>query len=124
MNSISCTSAPYSSEFIHPYTHSHSHMLLNSDSSFVVRPATTSDLAGVQHLVEGVEGGGCVIGDVVKGVQGGRDGVRDGATPLSAMVAECANQIVGVAIVRREEVNSPSPGDLSVCVCVCRSCYI
>ena len=49
------------------------------------------------------------MSDVVKGVEGGRDGVKEGATPLSAMVAECANQIVGVAVVRREEVNVQCP---------------
>ena len=71
----------------------------------MVRPATTSDLSGVKNLVECVEGRESVMGDVVRGVEGGRDGIKEGATPLSAMVAECANQIVGVAIVRREEVS-------------------
>ena len=33
-------------------------------------------------------------------------GVKEGATPLVAMVAECVNQIVGVAVVRKEEVKN------------------
>ena len=76
-----------------------------SFSSFVVRPALNSDLSGVKHLVSSLEGSECVMSDVVKGVEGGRDRVKEGATPLAAMVAECANQIVGVAVIRREEVN-------------------
>ena len=70
----------------------------------MVRPALTSDLSGVKHLVGSVEGSDCVMSDVVRGVEGGRDGVKEGATPINAMVAECASQIVGVAIIRREEV--------------------
>ena len=65
----------------------------------------TSDLEGVGKLVECVEGREGVMSDVVRGVEGGRDGIKDGATPLFALVAECADQIVGVAVVRREEVN-------------------
>lgn len=67
-----------------------------------------SDLPGVKELVCGLEGSDCVMGDVVRSVEGGRDGVKEGATPLSAMVAECANQIVGVAVIRREEVSELS----------------
>ena len=70
----------------------------------MVRPAVTSDLGGVRDLLECVEGREGVMSDVVNGVEGGRDRIEDGATPLSAMVAECADQIVGVAVVRREEV--------------------
>ena len=71
------------------------------------------------------------MGDVVRGVEGGRDGVKEGATPLAAMVVECAGQIVGVAIIRREEVSLSLSHSLSlylyislslslslVCVCV------
>lgn len=53
----------------------------------------------------GLEGSECVMADVVRSVEGGRDGVKEGATPLSSMVAECADQIVGVAVTRREEVS-------------------
>ena len=72
----------------------------------MVRPAVTSDLSSVRDLVEGVEGREGVMSDVVRGVEGGRDSIKDGATPLSALVAECADQIVGVAVVRREEVRT------------------
>ena len=74
----------------------------------MVRPAVTSDLLAVRDLVEGVEGREGVMSDVVRGVEGGRDSIKDGATPLSALVAECADQIVGVAVVRREEVKTHS----------------
>ena len=49
------------------------------------------------------------MADVVRSVEGGRDSVKEGATPLSAMVAECAGQVVGVAVVRREEVSQSHP---------------
>lgn len=63
----------------------------------------------MKDVVCGLEGGDCVMADVVRSVEGGRDGVKEGATPLSAMVAECADQIVGVAVIRKEEVSQPCP---------------
>ena len=66
----------------------------------------TSDLSGIKHLLSDIDGSDNVISDVMSGVEGGRDGVREGATPLAVMVAECADQIVGVAIMRREDVRS------------------
>ena len=71
----------------------------------MVRSALTSDLSGVKHLVGSLEGGECVMTDVVRSVERGRDGMKEGATPISALVAECADQIVGVAVVRKEEVS-------------------
>ena len=44
--------------------------------------------------------------DVRRYVGAGRDPLGEGATPLCAVVAECADQVVGVAVIRQEEVES------------------
>lgn len=77
-------------------------------SSFAVRPLQSSDLSSVEKLVGGLEGGEGVIADVRRYVEARRDPLGEGATPLSAVVAECAQQVVGVAIVRQEEVSTGS----------------
>ena len=121
----------YCHSLILPFPHtaipSYCHSLIPC-SSFVVRPPLISDLSGVEHLLGGLEGSECVMADVVRSVEGGRDGVKEGATPLSAMVAECAGQVVGVAVVRREEVSqshpsqSPPPSSSSHDVSYYRNC--
>ena len=77
-------------------------------SSFAVRPVQSSDLSAVEKLVGGLEGGEGVIADVKRYVEARRDLLGEGATPLSAVVAECAQQVVGVAILRQEEVSTES----------------
>lgn len=77
-------------------------------SSFAVRPVQSSDLSAVEKLVGGLEGGEGVIADVKRYVEARRDLLGEGATPLSAVVAECAQQVVGVAILRQEEVSTGS----------------
>ena len=73
-----------------------------------MRPVQSSDLPAVEKLVGGLEGGEGVIADVKRYVETRRDPLGEGATPLSAVVAECAHQVVGVAIVRQEEVGARS----------------
>ena len=75
-------------------------------SSFKVRSIQSSDLPAVEKLVGGLEGGDGVVADVKRYVEARRDPLGEGATPLSAVVAECAHQVVGVAIVRQEEVSA------------------
>ena len=77
-------------------------------SSFAVRPVQSSDLSAVEKLVGGLEGGEGVIADVKRYMEARRDFLGEGATPLSAVVAECAQQVVGVAILRQEEVSTGS----------------
>ena len=54
-----------------------------------------AELKGEEEVVEGVR----------RFVEGRRDPVGEGATPLFAAVAVCADQIVGVAVLRQEEVS-------------------
>ena len=63
------------------------------------------DLPAVEGLVKGLDGSDDVIRDVQRFVEAGRDPLGDGATPLSAVVAKCAGQVVGVAVLRQEEVD-------------------
>lgn len=42
--------------------------------------------------------------DLQRYIEAKRDPLAEGATPISALVAECSGQIVGVAIMRDEEV--------------------
>ena len=60
----------------------------------------------MEKLVGGLEGGDGVVADVKRYVEARRDPLGEGATPLSAVVAKCAHQVVGVAIVRQEEVSA------------------
>ncbi len=64
----------------------------------------SSDIGAVKVLVSGLEGGVALLGDIQKYVEGRRDSLEDGATPLFAAVAECVGQVVGVAVLRQEEV--------------------
>ena len=46
-----------------------------------------------------------IVGDVTVYLAGKRDRLSEGATSLSAVVAKCSGQVVGVAVLRDEEVN-------------------
>ena len=67
----------------------------------------------VERLVAGLEGGDNVMCDVRRYVEGRRDPVEEGATPLFAAVAQCMEQVVGVAVLRQEEVRVTPPPLLS-----------
>ncbi len=45
-----------------------------------------------------------MLEDVRRYVEGRRDPLQEGATPIFAAVAECVGQVVGVAVLRQEEV--------------------
>ena len=81
-----------------------------------MRPVQPTDIPAVEKLVGGLEGGEGVIADVKRYVEARRDPLGEGATPLSAVVAECAHQVVGVAILRQEEV---STGSIQLIVVMC-----
>ena len=82
-----------------------------------MRPVQPTDIPAVEKLVGGLEGGEGVNADVKRYVEARRDRLGEGATPLSAVVAECAHQVVGVAILRQEEVSTGSV-QLIVVICV------
>lgn len=67
--------------------------------------------------LEGVDG---IVEDVRRYVEAGRDPLGEGATPLCAVVAKCADQVVGVAVVRQKEVEST----VSMCVVLSVSSYL
>lgn len=68
--------------------------------SFRVRPACTSDLEAVEKLVATVDLKEGIIEDLKQFNRARRD---KGTTPIQAYVAECQNQVVGIAIIRKEE---------------------
>ena len=64
----------------------------------------TDDIGGVAQLVAGLEGADIIISDVTQYTVAKRDPSNEGGTPIAAVVAKCAGQVVGVAVVRTEEV--------------------
>ncbi|KAJ8309534.1 hypothetical protein KUTeg_014408 [Tegillarca granosa] len=67
---------------------------------FNVRPACSKDIEGVQKLVQTVDLHENLLADLKQFYKARRD---DDGTEIQAFVAECQGQIVGVAILRREE---------------------
>ncbi len=74
-------------------------------SSFSVDPVTSVDLPGIVKLCGDLDKGSDVMEDIQRYLQAKRDPLAEGATPISALVAKCSNQIVGVAVLRDEEVS-------------------
>ncbi|XP_031562151.1 cilia- and flagella-associated protein 61-like [Actinia tenebrosa] len=68
--------------------------------SFSVKPCTTSDTDGIKNVVKSLKGSNRIMTDIEQYIASRRD--HDG-TQLQAFVAESMGQIVGVAILRREE---------------------
>ena len=56
------------------------------------------------HLVAGLEKADRIISDVTQYTLAKRDPSNEGGIPISAVVAKCAGQIVGVAVIRTEQV--------------------
>lgn len=77
------------------------HFLL---SSFSVSRVTAADVAPVAKLSANLQGSSQVVEDVERYITAKRDPLVEGATPISALVAKCADQVVGVAILRDEQV--------------------
>ena len=73
-------------------------------SSFSVSHVTPGDMAGVANLLSGLEGAEDIVSDVTQYTVAKRDPNDEGGTPISAVVAKCSNQVVGVAVVRTEQV--------------------
>ena len=65
---------------------------------------TPGDMAGVTNLLSGLEGAKDIISDVAQYTLAKRDPNDEGGTPISAVVAKCSNQVVGLAVVRTEQV--------------------
>lgn len=73
-------------------------------SSFTVSHVQCSDIEGVTQLVTGLEKADHIISDVTQYTLAKRDPNNEGGAPISAVVAKCADQIVGVAVARTEQV--------------------
>ena len=84
---------------------SHSNLL---PRSFSVRYATAADIPFVEKLTNGLEGNEGILCDLKKYLHASRDPIAEGACPLCAVVGVCAEQVVGVAVVRTEEVQKRS----------------
>lgn len=69
--------------------------------NLVVRPACTSDFEGVKRLVKELDLHRNLLVDLTQFNKARRD---DHGTEIQAYVADCNKQVVGIAIVRREEV--------------------
>lgn len=65
-------------------------------------------MVGVASLLSGLEGAEDIVSDVAQYTLAKRDPNNDGGTPISAVVAKCSNQVVGVAVVRTEQVQVTS----------------
>ena len=81
-------------------------MLINYyvHSSFSVSHVTPGDIEGVTNLLAGLDGVEDIISDVTQYTLAKRDPNNDGGTPISAIIAKCSDQVVGVAVVRTEQV--------------------
>ncbi len=73
-------------------------------SSFSVSHVTPGDMVGVANLLSGLEGAEDIVSDVTQYTLAKRDPNNDGGTPISAIVAKCFDQVVGVAVLRTEQV--------------------
>ena len=63
-------------------------------------------MVGVANLLSGLEGAEDIVSDVTQYTLAKRDPNNEGGTPISAVVAKCSNQVVGVAVLRTEQVIS------------------
>jgi hypothetical protein len=61
-------------------------------------------MVGVANLLSDLEGAEDIVSDVTQYTLAKRDPNNDGGTPISAVVAKCFDQVVGVAVVRTEQV--------------------
>ena len=75
-------------------------------SSFSVSHVTLGDMVDVANLLSGLEGAEDIVSDVTQYTLAKRDPNNEGGTPISAVVAKCSNQVVGVAALRTEQVIS------------------
>ena len=75
-------------------------------SSFSVSEVRSCDLPEVAKLSADLHGCSELSEDVQRYVEGKRDPLVEGGTPISALVAKCANQVVGVAVLRNEKVKN------------------
>ena len=103
------------------------YLLSTSSSSFSVCPVLADDIDGVAQLVAGLEGADNIVNDVTQYIVAKRDPSNEGGTPIAAVIAKCAGQIVGVAVVRTEQVQvsqSQHTFELVACHCVCRKLAI
>nr|XP_034957877.1 cilia- and flagella-associated protein 61 [Zootoca vivipara] len=67
--------------------------------SFIVRPARTSDVAGVELLIQTLKLNKSILDDLNSYILARRD--PDG-TPIQAFVAEVLHQVVGISVIRNE----------------------
>ncbi|CAB3977510.1 Cilia- and flagella-associated 61, partial [Paramuricea clavata] len=65
-----------------------------------IRPAISEDFNGIQNIVANISGSDVLLRDVEQYSKARRD--QDGQE-LQVFVAECTNQVIGVAVLRQEE---------------------
>lgn len=65
---------------------------------------TTPDVEDVVKLSSDLRGSSEMVKDVQRYLQAKRDPLSEGSTPISVLVATCYQQVVGVAVLREEEV--------------------
>ena len=73
-------------------------------STFTVSPVQSDDIPAIEHLVLKLHESPCMLEDIKRYVEAKRDPISLGGTTISAMVARCAEQVIGVAVLRNEEV--------------------
>jgi len=75
-----------------------------SYSNFSVRPACPSDRDNLANFVANLNGSTDLLLDTQRFLDAKRDPLSEGSTPLYVLVAECSGQLVGVCVMRDEEV--------------------
>lgn len=70
-----------------------------------MRQVTPVDLPEIAKLSADLQAGSTVMEDVQRYMQAMRDPLEEGGTPISVLVARCADQVVGVAVMRNEKVS-------------------
>ncbi len=95
--------------------------MLCYSSHFSVRPVCSSDVESLAELVTEVSGNVDLLQDAHRYLEAKRDPLDEGSTPLFVLVAECAHQLVGVCVLREEEVMQFITCYLSLSACMCMS---
>ena len=73
-------------------------------SNFSVRPVCSSDTDNLARFVHDLNGSTDLLLDTQRYLDAKRDPLSEGSTPLYVLVAECSGQLVGVCVIRDEEV--------------------
>jgi hypothetical protein len=69
----------------------------------LIRECTLADRDAIAALTEGIDNRNSLMSDIDNFNAAKRDPLEDGGTPLNVVIAECADQVVGVSVVRDEK---------------------